>query len=164
MSDENLPLSASTERFVAYLDGELPESVTRELEQSLNSDSAARMELEKLNRAWELLDLLPRPNMPEQFTSRTMTAIQSVVKVPGEAPTRRPWINSRAAFVLGLLLIGVIGFGAGRRSVRPAPDPLLEDLPVIEKLDTLLDVGDVQFLRELQSKGGLNDRPSHEPP
>ena len=158
MSDENNPLLASTERFVAYLDGELPEAATRELEQTLNSDPAARIEIEKLNRAWELLDLLPRPNLSEEFTSRTVTALQTEIQLSDEVAAPRKWIGRKTAVVAGLLLIAALGFGIGRRSARPAADPLLEDLPVIENLELLTEIGDVQFLRELQTKGGFDGR------
>ena len=163
MSDENNPLFASTERFVAYLDGELPEAATRELEQTLNSDPAARIEIEKLNRAWELLDLLPRPNLSEEFTSRTVTALRTGIQASDEVATPRKWIGRKTSLVAGLLLIAAMGFEIGRRSARPAADTLLEDLLVIENLDLLTEIGDVQFLRELQTKGGFDGRPPHEP-
>lgn len=162
MSDENNPLLATTERFVAYLDGELPETATRELEQTLNSDPAARIEIEKLNRAWELLDLLPRPNVPEECTSRTVTALQTVMQTSEETTALRLWIGRKTLFVAGLLLIAVIGFGIGRRSSEPVNDPLLDDLSVIENLELLQEIGDVQFLRDLQTRGGFDGRPSHE--
>ena len=76
MSDDNLHSQTFTEKLVAYLDGELPEGDAREVEQSLASDPAMRTEVEQLNRAWELLDLLPRPNASGQFSSRTLATLK----------------------------------------------------------------------------------------
>ena len=76
MSDEITPSSSFTEKLVAYLDGELPEGDARDVESSLASDPAMRAEVEKLNRAWELLDLLPRPHASSDFSSRTLTTLK----------------------------------------------------------------------------------------
>ena len=93
MSDEITPSSSFTEKLVAYLDGELPEGDARDVESSLASDPAMRAEVEKLNRAWELLDLLPRPNASGEFSSRTLTTLKvsgATTALPNEsaaAPT-----------------------------------------------------------------------------
>ena len=169
MSDELEPSAALTETLVAYLDGELPEGAARDVEQSLANDPTVRAEVEQLNRAWELLDLLPRPTVSADFSSRTLSTLHAA-DVPEFAPTellkqspaRRFGLPPLVAWAAGLLLVGVLSFAVARRVARPYADPLLDDLPVIENFDVYREIGDVEFLRELQRKGPLDDRRPHQ--
>ena len=61
---------------VAYLDGELDESPTQEIDRILARSAVARHEVEALSRAWEMLDILPRPKASSTFTERTMSTLQ----------------------------------------------------------------------------------------
>ncbi|HLQ46873.1 MAG TPA: hypothetical protein VK137_19160, partial [Planctomycetaceae bacterium] len=155
-----------TEKLVAYLDGELPEAAARDVEQSLASDPAVRAEVEQLNRAWELLDLLPRPNASGAFSSRTLATLRAE-DVPTNldagteaAPTvRLPLLKTArfrvwplAAWAVSLLLVSLLSFVAARRLTQPPADPLLDNLPLIEKLEVYSEVGDVEFLRQFQRK------------
>ena len=172
MSNELTPAATLTEKLVAYLDGELSEGAARDVEQSLANDPSVRAEVEKLNRAWELLDLLERPMVSADFSSRTLATLHAadVPIGPESAPTellKRPWATRFGlpliAWTAGLLLVSVLSFMVARRVARPVADPLLDDLPVIENLDVYREIGDVEFLRELQRKGLLDDqRPRHQ--
>jgi anti-sigma factor RsiW len=52
----------------AYLDGELDDAATHEIEQVLAQSPVARNEVEMLTRTWEMLSLLPRAQAGEDFT------------------------------------------------------------------------------------------------
>ena len=175
MSDELEPSAAFTEKLVAYLDGELPEAAVRDVEQALASDPAARAEVEQLNRAWELLDLLPRATASGEFSSRTLATLKTVdlttdlTAAPDAAPTVS-FSNLKGSasstklltvWIACLLLVAVFCFVWGGQAQRIAPDPLLDDLPLIENLDLYREIGDVEFLRDFQRKGSLDD---HRPP
>ena len=178
MSDELEHSAAFTEKLVAYLDGELPEAAARDVEQSLASDPEVRAEVEQLNRAWELLDLLPRPTASGEFNSRTLATLKTAdlstdLNNAGDAaPTvllnsQLPPSSSPKRLLVwasSLLLIAVLGFVLGRQAQRTSSDPLLDDLPLIENLDLYREIGDAEFLRDLQRKGLLeHDRrpPEH---
>lgn len=175
MSNENLPSQSFTEKLVAYLDGELPEGDARDVENSLASDPTMRAEVEKLNRAWELLDLLPRPNASDQFSSRTLTTLKVsgvTTALPNEsaaAPTvalnvaKPSRFENRqiAAWSAGLIAVCVLGFVVGRMTARPDSDVWLDDLPLIERIDLYREIGDVQFLRDFQRE---RDRDERRPP
>lgn len=175
MSDEIPPTSSFTEKLVAYLDGELPEGDARDVESSLASDPTMRAEVEKLNRAWELLDLLPRPNASGEFSSRTLTSLKvsgATTALPNEcaaAPTvvlnvakpSRFGNPQIAAWSAGLIAVGVLGFLVGRMTTRPDSEVWLDDLPLIERIDVYREIGDVQFLRDFQRE---RDRDERRPP
>ena len=170
MSEANSSSGSFTEKLVAYLDGELPEAGVRDVEQTLANDPAVRAEVEKLNRAWELLDLLQQPRASEEFTSRTLSSLQAVDASPDLAHTaaagtellepRRPSSSAAvrwAAWAAGLVLVAVVSFVAARRAARPLADPLLDDLPLIENLEVFSEIGDVQFLKDLKQQGLLDE-------
>lgn len=172
MSDELEQSDPFTEKLVAYLDGELPEAAARDVEQSLASDPEVRADVEKLNRAWELLDLLPRPTASGEFSSRTLVTLKAaeaptdfaftdeptptvVVKTQnGKVPSAKPLI----VWIASLLVVAVLCFVLGRLARQSSPDPLLDDLPLIETLDLYQEIGDIEFLRDFQRRGPRDDR------
>lgn len=175
MSDEHPSSPSFTEKLVAYLDGELPEGDARDVENSLASDPAMRAEVEKLNRAWELLDLLPRPNASGEFSSRTLTTLKvsgATTALPSDnatAPTvaleiaepRQSKIPRRAVWAAGLIAVSVLGFVVGRMTARPDSEVWLDDLALIEQIDVYREIGDAQFLRDFQRE---RDRDERRPP
>ncbi|MCX7420636.1 MAG: hypothetical protein NT013_14010 [Planctomycetia bacterium] len=172
MSDELEQSGSLTAKLVAYLDGELPEAAARDVEQSLASDPEVRAEVEKLNRAWELLDLLPRPSASGEFSNRTLATMKAaevstdfaftdeptptvVVKTQnGKVSSPKPLI----VWITSMLVIAVFCFFLGRLVRQSSPDPLLDDLPLIENLDLYQEIGDAEFLRDFQRRGPRDDR------
>ena len=74
---------------VAFLDGELPDKAARAVEARINVDSAYRAEAKALQRAWEMLDFLPKAEPSAKFGERTLSHISSV------AVRRKPPPRSR---------------------------------------------------------------------
>ena len=66
----------AVEELVAYLDGELDPKAARAVETKLTLDPAARAEADSLKRTWELLDFLPRPEAPADFTQKTVERLE----------------------------------------------------------------------------------------
>ncbi len=172
MSNEHPTSPTFTEKLVAYLDGELPESDARDVEQSLASDPAMRAEVEQLNRAWDMLDLLPRPNASGEFSSRTLTSLKvsgPTTALPNEhsaSPTividttrRKQFrIPRLVAWSAGLVAVSLVGFVVGRMTARPDNDVWLDDLALIERLDVYREIGDAQFLRDFQRERDRDER------
>src|SRR4051812_28476358 len=77
---------------VAYLDGELSDVESRSIATILTKSPTARHEIETLQKTWEMLDFLPRPTVPEQFSERTVTEIR---KLEHESPA---WHSSVGAW------------------------------------------------------------------
>lgn len=172
MSDNHPQSPSFTEKLVAYLDGELPEGDARDVEQSLASDPAMRAEVEKLNRAWDMLDLLDRPNASGEFSSRTLATLKvsgATTALPNEqsaAPTvaiavtkpSRFGVPPLVAWSAGLVAVTLLGFVVGRMTARPESDVWLDDLALIEQLDVYREIGDAQFLRDFQRERDRDER------
>jgi hypothetical protein len=62
----------------AYIDGELTENESRAIATKLSLSAIARREVESLKKTWELLEYLPRPNVSQEFSERTLTSIRSL--------------------------------------------------------------------------------------
>jgi hypothetical protein len=62
----------------------------------------------------------------------------------------------------GLIVCAVAGFLLTNRGIPQKAEILVNDLPVIEQLDLYEDVGDVEFLKELNTLGPLSDSPAVE--
>lgn len=153
------------ENLVAYLDGELDESETLEVERTLTESAEIRQEVEALARTWELLEQLPRVRASSEFTERTMASIQAASAVEATQPLIRPetkrkfWVISLLA---GLAMCAALGFFLTNRGLPEKSELLMRNLPVIEQLDLYEDVGDVEFLKELGELGPLSEAPTTE--
>lgn len=138
------------EQLVAYLDGELDAAVARQIEARLADDHALRDRLRELDGTWQLLGQLETNAAGHDFTRTTLelvAAAQEAEREVATAPSRR---LGRALLAVGaLLLSGVVGFLVVA-AVRPDPNRrLLEDLPILENLETFRAVDDFEFLSAL---------------
>ncbi len=144
------------EELTSYLDGELDADSVRRVEARLAQDSAYRAELQRLQRAWDLLDRLPRSSVPESFTQTTMemvavAAAQEAEAVQSALPRRQR--RRRLAGAIGLLAALVAGFAIGH-SLWPNPnEQLLEDLPVLQKFELYYQADNLEFLQLLDREG-----------
>lgn len=152
-ANADLPLE---QQLVAYLDGELDAESSRRIEALLATDPQLRGTLQRLDRAWELLDELDVPEVPERFTHTTLemvtvAAAEDAQRSHAEILRRR----RRRSVVVGggLLTAGLAGFLA---MALLAPDPnqlLVRDLPVLENLDEYSQIDDIEFLQMLNREG-----------
>src|SRR6516225_7738351 len=137
---------------VAYLDGELPEAHTRLISSKLTQSATARREVEILQKTWELLDHLPRPQAPPEFSERTVSHIRRL-EVEGKAwePLVASWSARGVRVVVYLIAVGVsLGLGfALTRWVWPEPgERLVRELTLAEHLDEYLETGSFEFAQE----------------
>lgn len=158
--------SAIESELVAYLDGELSPALAEVVEKRLARDPEYRRRLHDLQRAWDLLDALPRTEASAAFTSSTLEMV-AVHAETAEAKgnRRRRWLRwlLGAAAGGGVLASSLIGWTLGHR-LWPSPDePLLRDLPVVERVDEYLLAEDIEFLRLLDQEGLFREEPRHAP-
>lgn len=166
MAERQTRLNAEIrENLVAYLDGELDEAASRDVDQLLARNAVARHEVEVLARTWELLDLLPRPQATAEFASRTVATIK--------LKSTRPEVDwsswARAFRVVGLAIVWATGLGAVCWAGYSLPtrwldNPhrrLLNDLPVVEELDKWKKIESAEFLKELRARNVF--RPGENP-
>lgn len=143
---------ALQEELTAYLDGELDAESVSQVEQRLARDAGYREELARLERAWGLLDRLPRAALDETFTKSTIemvavAASQEADAVLAEQPRRRR--RQQWAGTAGVLAALAVGFFIGTR-VWPDPNQeLLRDLPVLQNFELYYQADNMDFLRML---------------
>jgi hypothetical protein len=148
------------DNLVAYLDGELEDNETQHIDQVLAKSEVARHEVEALARTWELLDLLPKPEAPENFTERTLTTLK--VSEVRKRMADQPWFgyvrkgSIGAVWAAGLAVCAVLGFVITSRWVPNEQTKLLADLPLLLHLDIYLEVRDLDFVKQLQRQGVFN--------
>src|SRR6188474_2016437 len=110
--EKTLRLSADQrEDLVAYLDGELPDTKAQQIDQVLARSEVARHEVEALARTWEMLDVLPTPKAPPEFTKRTMTTL-TTAEIPFSL-TDQPWfpyLKRTATVAVWAIALGLSGW------------------------------------------------------
>ena len=165
----NQPELTSEQRadLVAYLDGELDEQGSEQIEHLLARSETARREVDSLERTWDLLDALPQVRASDTFTARTMSTIRVSESQRGVAAPRWSLLVRRtaiaAACLAGLAGSAALGFYLAHESRSEEMEVLLRDLPVIESLDLYLEIQDETFLRRLDDTGLLDDESEFDP-
>lgn len=168
MSEPTQLTSEQKANLVAYLDGELNEEDTQEMERALAASGKARHEVDMLSRTFSLLDTLPRPNASAEFSARTISALTAEVET--EVWTQRPFYRRlrrgviAASWAVGLVLAGMIGYYGGNRLVPREDVRVVQELPVIENLDAYEDVPDIQWLKTLKKKKLFDDERAEDEP
>jgi len=145
---------------VAYLDGELDEAESRTIATKLTQSMTARRELESLQKTWEMLDLLPRPQASGDFTERTLTiAVRSSGQGDRFASAASDVVRRVGAIVVVAIASAAL-FAIGYAGIlRAWPNPtarLARDLSIAENLDEYREVGSIEFLELLDRDPDFN--------
>lgn len=145
----------------AYLDGELDETETADIETMLAKSAVARNDVELLARTYDLLDQLPRFEATAAFTERTIATIR--LETADRDYTQAGWYQIARRSVRPLLLCVMliaassIGYLIAQSGISNDADMLARDYEVIGRLDDYQDVGSAEFLRVLQQHPELMD-------
>ena len=135
---------AEREKLIAYLDGELDEAAEQQVVAELGVRPEMRREADSLKKTWELLDFLPKPAPPPQFTEQTMQKLQ-VTKLL--LIKREQWWRRFAVigWVATLVLVGLLGFAAAYfwpsrerfagHDTKPQPTPSASEAKKPENMD-----------------------------
>jgi anti-sigma factor RsiW len=144
----------------AYLDGELDDADSQQVEARINLDPTVRAEFETLRETWSLLDYLPRATPKADFTNRTMERLALEVPLAAPAPSARP-VPAALLWAAGLLIAVGLGYGASSLLPTAVPDPVVRDdhgesdeillrrLRVIEMWPLYKNAEDLDFLKKL---------------
>ncbi len=164
--DDNVESANSemTEKLVAYLDGELDEVETQNVEESLADDPQARVRVEELISTWDFLDYLPHVEATDDFTDRTLTTIQ-VAEAESSSTTRarrkRPTFKRVLTFsgwLAGATSAALFSFLLTNQWLPTEHDKLVEELPLIENLHLYTKVESVEYLKSLQASGLFDEQ------
>jgi len=164
-----LPSTETTDvesELVAYLDGELDHAGAQRVERRLSEDPEFRRRLQQLQRAWDLLDQLPRVEAPENFATTTieMVAIKATAESDDSVGRlRRGQFVRRSLQAIGLVATIVFGYMVVQTRQQAPERQFLRDLPVVENVDLYLSADDIDFVRQLQREN-LFDQEITTPP
>jgi hypothetical protein len=142
------------EELVAYLDGELDAESARRIEALLASDPTVRNRLQALERTWELLDELDAAPLGEPFTQTTLEMVaiaaqQDAEQSRADAPRRR----RRLLLVVALSVMAAAAVGFSAVAMYNPDRQLLQDLPMLDRLDEYRQVDSIEFLHRLRDAG-----------
>ncbi|EAQ77567.1 anti-sigma factor family protein [Blastopirellula marina] len=155
--DNNMvPVEDAEQQLVAYLDGELSEDERIVVEARLADDYDYRLRLQRLERAWDMLDSLPRVEASDQFVHTTVEMISVAASQELETIQVRQKSRSwRIAAITGAAAVAaaVLGFAWISQSASRQNEELLTELPLIENMDRYQKVDEVEFLERLRSEG-----------
>lgn len=116
-----------------------------------------------LQKTWEMLDYLPRPQLAQQFSEKTASHIRQL-ELDSQAwePVLASW-SAWAALVVVYFVIGLSSLGLGYSATRWIwPDPtvrLVNDLTLAEHLDEYENVGSFEFLTQLADSDEFGGTP-----
>jgi hypothetical protein len=150
------------DNLTAYLDGELDESMTQQIETVLAQSTVARNDVEVLAKTYDLLDLLPRPKASNDFSEKTLSIAMLGEVRPDYRRSRWYKLTQRggrwAGWAVILLAVSAVSFSIARFRIPREDDLLLDDLDVIQHLDEYEAAGSVDFLRRLGLEAELLDK------
>jgi anti-sigma factor RsiW len=166
-SENSSVAEASTidEELVAYLDGELDAENEARVVRRLAEDAGYRARLVQLQRAWDMLDTLQRSEADDELVHSTVAMV--AVQAAEEAKTQKVRIVRRRtmAWLAVVMLVAVSAATAyaviQQRLSRPNRE-LVRDLPVIERVDEYRNIGNVEFLKQLQRENLFAAEVDHE--
>ena len=166
--------SEQRDNLTAYLDGELDENSTQEIEQVLAASEVARHEVDMLSRTWDMLNALPTHKATGEFTRKTMTNLRAAEQAgPGAAAAELVYRNARRGVVLAawigvLSLCGYFAFVATNHWVPNESEQLLNDYDIINNLDKYSEVVNTQpegspleFLQVLKTRHTFSEHDEH---
>lgn len=151
--DQHRLTPAERSNLVAYLDGELNEAESQVIATKLTRSATARREVELLEKTWEMLELLPRPQVSPDFTARTLTEVQQIAVAGEEFQSRVKHGMMRAVRLSVWAVLSFLALAVGfvvTQWLWPNPTArLARDLSIAEHLDEYRDVGTFDFLDAL---------------
>jgi len=151
------------EELVAYLDGELDPSLLETVESTLSKNQVARHDLNQLSKTYDLLNFLPRVTPDPELSRKTLGRIEA--KDSQLKPSLGIDLSRMRRYTIGIvwfLVLSATAIAAFQFSQEFREDPtklLLEDLPVIEKVDRYSEVnGEYEFLQKLHEEGIFEEK------
>lgn len=161
MSSRTELTSEQRDNLVAYLDGELNEGATNEIEQLLANSAEARAEVERLSTTWNFLDDLAQPKASPGFSEKTLATVK-IAEVQAGNGSRWSVRARRGAvtivWIAALVLSAGIGFMATHHWIPNPATTLSDELPLIESLHIYSEVETVDFLTQLKNSKLFDDQ------
>jgi anti-sigma factor RsiW len=157
-SDERTLTSeeAIDQEIVAYLDGELDREEAARVERRLAEDPQYAARLNRLDKAWDMLDVLGRTEADDSFTQSTVAMVALKARsdsAEAEQQARRRKIFTWLALGTVALIAMVTTYAVVQNRLNAPNRELVRDLPIIERVDELRNIENVEFLQQLRDEG-----------
>ncbi|MBI1248655.1 hypothetical protein GC197_12545 [bacterium] len=152
------------ELLAAYLDNELSDTERATVETRLAEDDTFRHRLDELDRAWDMLEALPKADLDDEKFVRTtveMITVAASQEIKQFEQKRRQSAKLRQVFI-GLGIVALVGAGylLAQWRLGRHDRTLVENLPVIQQIDELEQVENIDFLEALKKEGLFTGEPS----
>lgn len=147
------------ENFAAYLDGELDDTLTRQIETVLAQSNVARNDVEMLAKTYDLLDVLPRPKASGEFSEKTIAIAK--LKDSRSDFVRSPMYRRLqqgvrwTGWALILFAAAGISYSVARYRAPVEDDLLLDDFDIVRNYDAYKEAGSFDFLERLGRESSL---------
>jgi hypothetical protein len=156
--DPTLPeIDPVEEELVAYLDEELePEHRTR-VELRLAEDARYREKLRHMQKSWDMLDVLSRSEPDESFARTTVAMVALKAKEATDVQkenTQRFSLLFYAGVAVTTVACLLIAYSVGSWLYSASDRQLVQDLPLIERLDEYKSAESVAYLKSLEGLFG----------
>lgn len=154
------------EELVAYLDNELSTDDALRIERRLSEDPDYRRRLQQLEKAWDLLDTLPKTRADDRFMQSTMTIVAQTAASESRmqsqvARGRRWWLAT--SVIGGMLTLALVGFLVAFTLLDSPNRRLLRNLEVIENMDEYRYADSVGFLEMLEKERLFTEEDEEDP-
>lgn len=154
------------ELLAAYLDNELSDAERAAVETRLVEDDTFRQRLDELDRAWDMLDSLPKIDLDDEKFVRTtveMITVQASQEVQQfEDRKRRTATLRKIGVAVAMVVVVIAGYLATQWQLDRPDRVLVENLTVIENVDELELIEDIEFLESLKAEGLFTGESSDE--
>jgi hypothetical protein len=154
--DENL--------LIAYLDGELDSQNVRRMEDRLSQEPELREKMTVLEQTWNLLDSLETVPVDKELVRSTMEVVTLTIEKElheGKKNFEQRKISDFLITLVIVMLCGVIGYQLMSLHRLYVDRQILDDIPIIQQMNTYKEIGNFDFLREL-AKERIFDTPSND--
>lgn len=169
MTDPTAHPDATTEMdelLAAYLDNELSDSERAMVETRLAEDEAFRSRLDELDRAWDMLDSLPKADLDDEKFVRTTVEMITVAASQEiqqfEQQKKRTATIRQIGIALGIVALVGMGYTLTQWRLTRPDRVLVENLPVIENVDEFERIDNIEFLESLRKEGLFTGETSDE--
>ncbi|MDR1383746.1 MAG: hypothetical protein LBJ67_07875 [Planctomycetaceae bacterium] len=160
----NVPVKTELdeELLIAYLDGELDSQNVRQMEDRLSREPELREKMTVFEQTWNLLDSLETVPVDKELVRSTMEVVTLTIEKElneGEKKLEQRKIPDFLITLAILMLCGMIGYQLMSLYRLSVDRQILDDIPIIQQMNTYKEIGNFDFLKEL-AKERVFDTPS----
>jgi anti-sigma factor RsiW len=161
LPDDNSRLANHADQLlISYLDGELDERASAELESRLASDQTLRMRLHEFQQTWDMLDEVEPAQKGESFVRTTIEVVVSEART--RARQRKRILQRTVAGLTFFLIPLVMGFFWMRSWQHRPEQEFVADLMFWENMELYDQVDSIRLMEEIRNAGWFSGEMSNE--